>query len=112
VDILHKVIQPLSSEGKSKHLLVLDQTCLVIQYADDILIIVQSSPHQARFLKKILDAFSSTTGLSINYVQSIFVPINLDDGEQCNISNILGCPVATFLQTYLGLPLSDSRLPP
>jgi hypothetical protein len=68
-------------------------------------------PDQARLLKEILDAFSATTGLAINYIKSTFVPINLDDDEQSSVSNILGFPIASFPQTYLGLPLSDSKLP-
>jgi hypothetical protein len=59
----------------------------------------------------MLDAFSMTTGLSINYEKTTFVPINLDENEQINISNILSCPVASFPQTDLGIPLSDSKLP-
>jgi hypothetical protein len=54
--------------------------------------------------------FSATTGLQINYTKSTFVPINLEEEEQNLISNTLGCPVATFPQTYLGIPLSDSKL--
>jgi hypothetical protein len=77
-DILQKVIQHFSSEGQLKHPLVADQTCPVIQYADDTLILIQGCPPQARLLKEILDAFSMTTGLSINYEKTTFVPINLD----------------------------------
>jgi hypothetical protein len=39
------------------------------------------------------------------------VHLNLDVDEQSLISSILDCPIATFPQTYLGLPLSDSKLP-
>jgi hypothetical protein len=111
VDILQKVIQRFSREGFLTHPIVHDQTCLVIQYADDTLIILQGCPDQARMLKEILEAFSSTTGLTKNYSKSTFVPINLSDEEQTQISNILGCPVASFPQTYLGIPISDTKLP-
>jgi hypothetical protein len=111
VDVLQKVIKKFSEERKLKHPIVEDITCLVIQYADDTLILIQGCPDQARVLKEILDTFSSTTGLKINYNKSTFVPINLEQDEQHNISNILGCPIASFPQTYLGLPLSDSKLP-
>jgi hypothetical protein len=53
-----------------------------------------------------------TTGLAINYNKSTFVPIYLEEEEQNVISNILGCLIVSFPQTYLGLPLSDSKLPP
>jgi hypothetical protein len=67
---------------------------------------------QARILKEIMDAFSTLTGLAINFDNSIFVPLNLapphPPQDKSLISSILGCPIA---QTYLGLPLSDKRLP-
>jgi hypothetical protein len=110
VDILQKVIQGFSKEGSLNHPLVSDLTCPVIQYADDTLIIFQGEPHQACLLKEILDAFSLMTGLSINYDKSTLVPINLDNEEQTQIANILGCPIASFPQTYLGIPLSNSKL--
>jgi hypothetical protein len=78
---------------------------------DDTLILIQGCPHQGRFLEEILDTFSASTGLAINYEKSTFVPLNLDPDEQSLISNILGCPIVAFPQTYLGLPLSDSKLP-
>jgi hypothetical protein len=59
VDALQKTIQ-----GRLKHPLVTDQTCHVIQYADDTLILKQGCPNQARLLKEILDDFSMTTWLS------------------------------------------------
>jgi hypothetical protein len=91
--------------------IVTNQTSLVIQYADDTLILIQGCPDQARLLKEILDCFSATTGLAINYSKSTFVPLNMNNDEQSVISNVLGCATATFPQTYLGLPLSNSKLP-
>jgi hypothetical protein len=73
--------------------------------------LIQGCPHQGRFLEEILDTFSASTGLAINYEKSTFVPLNLDPDEQSLISNILGCPITAFPQTYLGLPLLDSKLP-
>jgi hypothetical protein len=73
--------------------------------------LIQGCSDQARLLKEFLDAFSATTGLAINYSKSTFVPLNMDLEEQSLISSILDCPIATFPQTYLGLPLSDSKLP-
>jgi hypothetical protein len=111
VDVLQQVIKRFSIEGHLLHPIVQDSPCLVIQYADDILILIQGCLDQARLLKKILDAFSTSTGLAINYAKSTFLPLNMDQEEQSLISSILGCPIATFPQTYLGLPLSDSKLP-
>jgi hypothetical protein len=66
---------------------------------------------QAKILKQILDDFASTTGLKINFSKSTFVPINLTMRESEEIANALNCDVASFPQVYLGLPLSDSKLP-
>jgi hypothetical protein len=79
-----------------KHPIVPNLPCPVIQYAKDTLILFQGDPGQACLLKEILDAFSMTTGLHINYDKSTFVPINLSEAKQSQISNILECPVASF----------------
>jgi hypothetical protein len=78
---------------------------------DDTLILFQGDTMQARLLKEILEAFSMMARLKMTYEKSSFVHINLDDEEQTQISNILECPIASFPQTYLGIPLSDSKLP-
>jgi hypothetical protein len=111
VDVLQQIIKCFSREGHLLHPIVDDTPCPVIQHADNTLIFIQGRPDQARLLKEILDTFSASTGLAINYEKSIFVSLNLDLDEQSLISNILGCPIAVFPQTYLGLPLSDSKLP-
>jgi hypothetical protein len=111
VDVLQQIIKHFSREGHLLHPIVDDTLCPIIQYADDILILIQGCPIQARLLKEILDTFSASTGLTINYEKSTFVPLNLDPDERSLISNILGCPIAAFPQTYLSLPLLDSKLP-
>jgi hypothetical protein len=109
IDVLQQIIKRFSNEGRLLPL-VEDFTCPVIQYADDTLILIQGCPDQARILKEILDAFSVSMGLAIIFDKSTFVPLNLDLEDQSLISSILGCPIASFLQTYLGLPLSDTKL--
>jgi hypothetical protein len=96
VDVLQQIIKRFSNEGHLLHPLVEDSTCPVIQYADDTLILIQGCHDQARILKEILDAFSVSTGLPINFDKSTFVPLNLDPEDQSLISSILGCPVASF----------------
>jgi hypothetical protein len=111
VDILQKTIKRFSKEGWLQHPVDPTNPCPVIQYADDTLILFQGCPEQAKLLKEILDAFSTTTDLTINYAKSMLVTINLEEQDQTEIANILGCPIASFPQTYLGLPFSDSNLP-
>ncbi|CAN6363406.1 unnamed protein product [Urochloa humidicola] len=92
------------------HPLIDDLEWPVIQYADDMLIDIRIEEPQVHHLKFVLDEFAAATGLAINYSKSSFVPIHVDDGCATHLAGILGCAMASFPQTYLGLPLSDSKL--
>ena len=50
----------------------------VLQYTDDTLITMEACPYQLLALKSILQDFSHSTGLKINYSKSMLVPINLE----------------------------------
>jgi hypothetical protein len=106
VDVLQKAIQHAANEGFLRHPVLEEQPCPVLQYADDTLIVLQGDIEQAKCLKQILDDFACTTGLKINLSKSTFGPINLTEQD-----DVLNCKVASFPQNYLGLPLSDSKLP-
>jgi hypothetical protein len=111
VDVLQQAFKQSALNGLLRHPILEDQPCPVLQYADDTLIVLQGDVQQARILKEILDSFAISTGLKINYNKSTFVPINLSLQEGEEIAEALNCEVASFPQTYLGLPLSDSKLP-
>lgn len=62
------------------HLMSDDQPCLVLQYVDDTLILLRANLEDVQRLKQILDAFSNTTGLKINFFpKSTTVPMNIDE---------------------------------
>lgn len=61
-------------------------------------------------LKAVLDDFAAATGLAINYHTSTFVPLHIRSDEASLIAETLGCPISSFPQPYLGLPLSASKL--
>jgi hypothetical protein len=84
--------------------------CAVLQYADDTLILLKGIPSVVSQLKIILDQFATATGLSINYNKSIAVPIHMDESVTNQCIEILGCRKEGFPQTYLGLPLSATKL--
>ena len=52
--------------------------CPVLQYADDTLLVAKADPIQLLHLKTLLDRFSSSTGLHINFEKSTFVPIGVE----------------------------------
>jgi retron-type reverse transcriptase len=49
----------------------------IVQYADDTLLILQAEGRQLFFLKSLLNNFSESTGLKINYRKSQLLPINV-----------------------------------
>jgi hypothetical protein len=111
-DLLPCLIAMESSEESLLHPLVDDLPCPVIQYADDTLLIMRAERSHVYRLKKILDLFSQATGLHINFHKSTFVPVGgVPDDLATDLASILGCPVSSFPQTYMGLPLSDHKLP-
>jgi len=84
--------------------------CPVLQYADDTLILVRAERQDVENLKVVLDQFSTATGLKINYDKSTMVPMHTAAATVGALQGILGCQVGSFPQTYLGLPLSDTKL--
>jgi hypothetical protein len=81
----------------------------IIQYADDTLIIAEGDPRQLFFLKSLLNSFSLSTGLKVNFSMSMIVPINVTDDKIQILARTLGCSIGRLPFTYLGLPLCISR---
>jgi hypothetical protein len=81
----------------------------VIQYADDTLIIAEGDPKQLFFLKSLLNTFSMSTGLKVNFNKSMIVPINVTQDKLNILAGTLGCSIGSMPFTYLGLPLCISR---
>lgn len=80
-----------------------------LQYANDTLILIRVEEPQVWRLKLVLDTFAAATSLFINYSKSTFVPINVELEQAGALATILGSPVESFPQTYLGLWLSNSK---
>jgi hypothetical protein len=106
-DILQQLVK---QDGVLQHPLVDGRPPLVLQYADDTLIILRAEPGAAERLKGILDDFAAATGLVINFSKSTLVPMSLDPEALASAAEVLGCVVEGFPQTYLGLPLSCDKL--
>lgn len=81
----------------------------IIQYADDTLIILEASATQLFFLKGVLQSFSDSTGLKINFSKSMMVPLNISSEKVNHLPRTFGCQVGSFPFTYLGLPMGISR---
>jgi hypothetical protein len=100
----------IKQDGILRHPFVDDMPPLVLQYADDTLIILRADNGVAEQLKRILDYFATATGLVINFTKSTLVPMDVSDDGVDAADAAMGSTVEGFLQTYLGLPLSCEKL--
>ncbi|KAK1302942.1 hypothetical protein QJS10_CPB12g00806 [Acorus calamus] len=80
-----------------------------LAFADDLLLFMDSSPHTARNLKKVLSDFSIASGLHVNQAKSqVFVSPN--DPNKAEFLSILGITPGSLPVWYLGLPMITSAL--
>jgi hypothetical protein len=86
------------------------EPCAVLQFVDDTLILLKGHPDDATHLKTTLDLFSSLTGLKINFNKSIVVLMHMSREHTQQVPSTVGCRIEGFPQTYLGLPLSPTKL--
>jgi hypothetical protein len=114
--IFSDILQRLIHRAFNNHDL-LDPICddtppATLQYADDTIILARASVHSATKLKELLHDFALATGLQINFTKTAFIPMNVLPEDAQAMADILGTQISTFPQTYLGLPLSPTKLHP
>lgn len=95
-----------STQQRLQHPLVDDLPCSILQYVDDTLIVPRVNPDHFVHLKGLLDSFTAATGLHINDDKSSLLTIAVPLADSVAMVATMGCPLANFPQTYLGLPLS------
>jgi hypothetical protein len=64
---------------------------------------------QLHNLKDVLQKFTRSTGLRINYHKSSMVPINISQERCQELASAFGCKVEALPFTYLGLPLGSTK---
>jgi len=106
-DVLQRLIK---FDGGVRHPASDEHPCLVIQYADDTLIVLRADEQDVQRLKQLLDQFADATGLAINFHKSTVVPMHVPDRDMPSFLATLGCRRDQFPQTYLGMPLSNVKL--
>jgi hypothetical protein len=75
-----------------------------IQYADDTVIMIDTSEQSIRNLKLILYCFEWLTGLKINYHKSEVFIFGAAHEEE-SMANMLNCVKGNFPMKYLGIPI-------
>lgn len=73
---------PIPSQSNSDY--------LVIQYADDTMLIVPAFKRQILQLSNLLKHFASQTGLRINFQKSTIIPVSVPQDRLTHITGILG----------------------
>jgi hypothetical protein len=76
-----------------RHPVALDHLCLVLQYADDTLIVVRGEPEDVATLKILSDHFAAAIGLTINYNKSNVVLIIMSTHHVTWCLDILSCNI-------------------
>ncbi|XP_073354914.1 uncharacterized protein [Aegilops tauschii subsp. strangulata] len=82
----------------------------LLQYADDTIIMVEGSESNISNLKFLLLCFQQMSGLKINFDKSDVMVMGYSEAESLAIANRLNCRRGSFPTSYLGTPISDSRL--
>lgn len=100
----------IKTDGSVRHPLEDGRPCPVLQYADDTLLLLRAELSDVLRLRTLLSQFAAATDLHINFSKSIVVPMHVPAANLQPMVTALGCQQATFLQTYLGLPLSNTKL--
>jgi hypothetical protein len=81
----------------------------IIQYADDTLLIMPADLDQVLALKAVLQVYSDSTGLHINYHKSSMMAINVEENVMTQLAQGFGCQIGTLPFTYLGLFVGTTR---
>jgi hypothetical protein len=77
----------------------------------DVVVFVSPVETDLLLIRSILDLFFRATSLVANFVKSQAFPIRCDARHTDLISELLGCAIASFPGTYLGVPLLPGKLP-
>ena len=79
-------------------------------FADDVVLFIKPSVHEASAAIQLLNLFGGASGLRCNLNKSSASPIRCDCIDLQPVLAVLGCPVQNFPIQYLGLPLTIGKL--
>jgi len=81
----------------------------IIHYADKNMLILQADARQIIAQKAILNSFSRSSGLMINFSKPFMLPLNVLDEKLGILAGTFGCAIDSFPFTYLGLPVGITK---
>lgn len=81
----------------------------LLQYANDMILVMEAFPKQLFFLKAILNSFVESIGLHVNYHKSNIHPINVLTDNMNILVRTFNCTIWSFPFTYIGQPMGTTR---
>lgn len=110
IDTLHRLLEKATELHEIDPLPGRGIPLRVSLYADDAVIFANPAREEIEVLMAILRDFGQALGLHINPSKSTASPIRCDDMDLQHILASFGGKVVAFPLTYLGLPITLSRL--
>ena len=107
-DFLQSLINKGKDTGLLKSPIFLQATSdfPIIQYADETLINIEGDARQLFFLESVLNIFLESSGLQVNFIKSMMVPVSIYEQKLELLARTFGCEKGSMPFTYyLGLPL-------
>jgi hypothetical protein len=80
-------------------------------YTDDLVVFLAPTTRDFRCIREILQLFAGASVLQTNLDKCQVTPIRCSDNEVAAVQQVFPCQIQQFPCTYLGAPLSLSRLP-
>jgi hypothetical protein len=81
----------------------------IVQYADDIILMMRDDISEVLHVKDLLHLFASSTGLHVNFHKSLMISVNVSDQKMQQLSTALGCQIGSMPFTYLGLLMGTTK---
>lgn len=91
VDVLYNMMQRAVDSNAISAVGLENLKVHTLQFADDTLMFFDGSLRTAAAIKLILEGFSESSGLNINYNKSALIPINLPPDQAALLSSFFGC---------------------
>jgi len=79
-------------------------------YVDDLVVFLAPCPLDFRCIRQLLKLFAGASGLATNLDKCAITPIRCNDTDVEQVLQVFPCRIQPFPVTYLGAPLSTSRL--
>jgi hypothetical protein len=110
IDPLHHILEKITTQGHLHPLRGDTATLRASLYADDAAVFIKPIKEDIRVFASTLDAFGEVTGLVTNCNKSLVAPIRCAGLDLHDILQHFPAKLTPFPMTYLGLPLSVTRL--